>query len=183
MSNHKLFCIMGETASGKDTLTKKLCEDTGMKAIVSYTTRPRRTNEGDTHIFVDDSVYEQMKSDDKIAAFTEINGNKYWSTTDQLYENDIYIIDAFGLQTLENLGLEDIDLCSIYINVPIEVRLERAIHRGDSIEDFFSRNKSEMRQFIQMKAAGGFDYAISNLNEDKAYAVLKYIVEVETVQN
>ena len=32
-------------------------------------------------------------------------------------------------------------------------------------------------------AAGGFDYAISNLNEDKAYAVLKYIVEVETVQN
>lgn len=183
MSNHKLFCIMGETASGKDTLTKKLCEDTGMKAIVSYTTRPRRTNEGDTHIFVDDSVYEQMKSEDKIAAFTEINGNKYWSTTDQLYENDIYIIDALGLQTLENLGLEDIDFCSIYINVPLEVRLERAIYRGDSIEDFFSRNKSEMRQFVQMKALGGFDYAISNLNEDKAYAVLKYIVEVETVQN
>ena len=183
MSNHKLFCIMGETASGKDTLTKKLCEDTGMKAIVSYTTRPRRTNEGDTHIFVDDSVYEQMKSEDKIAAFTEINGNKYWSTTDQLYENDIYIIDAIGLETLENLGLEDIDLCSIYINVPIEVRLERALYRGDSLEDFFSRNKSEMRQFIQMKAAGGFDYAISNLNEDKAYAVLKHIVEVETVQN
>lgn len=181
MSNHKLFCIMGETASGKDTLTKKLCEDTSMKAIVSYTTRPRRTNEGDTHIFVDDSVYEQMK--DNLAAYTEINGFRYWTTIEQIYDNDIYIIDPNGLETLENLGLEDIDLCSIYINVPIDVRLERALYRGDSLEDFFSRNKSEMRQFIQMKAAGGFDYAISNLNEDKAYAVLKYIVEVETVQN
>lgn len=181
MSNHKLFCIMGETASGKDTLTKKLCEDTGMKAIVSYTTRPSRTNEGDTHIFVDNSVYEQMK--DNLAAYTEINGFRYWTTIEQIYDNDIYIIDSNGLETLENLGLEDIDLCSIYINVPLEVRLERAIHRGDSIEDFFSRNRSEMRQFVQMKALGGFDYAISNLNEDKAYAVLKYIVEVETVQN
>ena len=157
MSNHKLFCIMGETASGKDTLTKKLCEDTGMKAIVSYTTRPRRTNEGDTHIFVDDSVYEQMK--DNLAAYTEINGFRYWTTIEQIYDNDIYI------------------------NVPIDIRLERALYRGDSLEDFFSRNKSEMKQFIQMKAAGGFDYAISKLNEDKAYAVLKYIVEVETVQN
>ena len=181
MSNHKLFCIMGETASGKDTLTKKLCEDTSMKAIVSYTTRPRRTNEGDTHIFVDDSVYEQMK--DNLAAYTEINGFRYWTTIEQIYDNDIYIIDPNGLETLENLGLEDIDLCSIYINVPIDIRLERALYRGDSLEDFFSRNKSEMRQFIQMKAAGGFDYAISNLNEDKAYAVLKYIVEVETVQS
>ena len=181
MSNHKLFCIMGETASGKDTLTKKLCEDTSMKAIVSYTTRPRRTNEGDTHIFVDDSVYEQMK--DNLAAYTEINGFRYWTTIEQIYDNDIYIIDPNGLETLENLGLEDIDICSIYINVPIDIRLERALYRGDSLEDFFSRNKSEMRQFIQMKAAGGFDYAISNLNEDKAYAVLKYIVEVETVQN
>ena len=181
MSNHKLFCIMGETASGKDTLTKELCEDTSMKAIVSYTTRPRRTNEGDTHIFVDDSVYEQMK--DNLAAYTEINGFRYWTTIEQIYDNDIYIIDPNGLETLENLGLEDIDLCSIYINVPIDIRLERALYRGDSLEDFFSRNKSEMRQFIQMKAAGGFDYAISNLNEDKAYTVLKHIVEVETVQN
>lgn len=183
MSNHKLFCVMAETGAGKDTLVNRLCKDTGMKKIISYTTRHCRTNEGDTHIFVDDFVYEQMKSEDKIAAFTEINGNKYWSTIDQLYNNDIYIIDPNGLEVLENLSLTDIDLCSIYINVPTEVRLDRALYRGDSVEDFFSRNRSEMKQFIQMKAHGGFDYAISNLNEDKAYAVLKHIVEVETIQN
>lgn len=183
MSNHKLFCIIGETASGKDTLTKKLCENTGMKQVISYTTRNRRDNESDTHIFVDNSVYEQMKSDDKIAAYTEINGNRYWSTIDQLYDNDLYIIDPIGMKSLEDLGLEDIDYCSIYINVPSDIRLDRALYRGDSLEDFFSRMKSETEQFVIMKAHGGFDYAISNLNEDKAYAVLKHIVEVETIQN
>lgn len=183
MSNHKLFCIIGETASGKDTLTKKLCEDTSMKQVISYTTRNRRDNEGDTHIFVDNSVYEQMKSDNKIAAYTEINGNRYWSTIDQLYDNDLYIIDPIGMKSLEDLGLEDIDYCSIYINVPSDIRLDRALYRGDSLEDFFSRMKSETEQFVRMKAHGGFDYAISNLNENKAYAVLKHIVEVETVQN
>ena len=73
----KLFCVLGETASGKDTLTKKLCDETGMKQVISYTTRNRRDNEGDTHIFVDNSVYEQMKSDDNIAAFTEKIGRAH----------------------------------------------------------------------------------------------------------
>lgn len=181
MSNRKLFCIMGESASGKDTLVNRLCNETGLKKIISYTTRPRRNNEGDTHIFVDDSAYEQMK--DNMAAYTEINGAKYWTTIDQLYDNDVYIIDPNGLKTLEDLQLNDIDLCSIYINVPLYIRMWRAAGRDDDLNTFLLRTTSEAEQFITMKAHGGFDYAISNLNEDKAYAVLKHIVEVETIQN
>lgn len=177
MSNHKLFCILGESASGKDTLTNRLCNETGLKQIISYTTRPRRKNEGDTHIFVDDSAYEQMQ--DKLAAYTEINGAKYWTTLDQLYDNDVYIIDALGLKTLENLGLEDIDICSIYINVPFDIRMLRAMERGDDPMTFVNRTVDEAEQFIDMKAHGGFDYAISNLNADKAYAALKSIVDIE----
>lgn len=181
MSNHKLFCIMGESASGKDTLTNRLCNETGIKQIISYTTRPHRNGEGDTHIFVDDAVYESMK--DNIAAYTEINGFKYWTTTDQLYNNDVYIIDPNGLKTLEDLGLNNIDLCSIYINVPFDMRMYRAMNRGDEFSTFLARTTDEAEQFITMKAHGGFDYAISNLNEDRAYSVLKHIIEVETVQN
>lgn len=177
MNNHKLFCILGESASGKDTLTNRLCKDTCLKQIISYTTRPRRNNEGDTHIFVDDFAYEQMK--DKVAAYTEINGAKYWTTLDQLYDNDIYIIDPNGLKTLEDLGLKDIDLCSIYINVPFEIRMVRAMNRGDDFGVFMSRTEDEAKQFVNMKAHGGFDYAISNLNEDKAYAVLRSIIDIE----
>ena len=28
---HKLFCIMGESAAGKDSLTKRLCDELGLK--------------------------------------------------------------------------------------------------------------------------------------------------------
>ena len=177
MSNHKLFCVMAESGAGKDTLVNRLCEETGLKKIISYTTRPRRKNEGDTHIFVDDSVYEQMR--DKLAAYTEINEAKYWTTLDQLYNNDIYIVDPIGLKTLEDLSLEDIDICSIYINVPLDIRMLRAIERGDDTLVFAKRTADEAKQFIDMKAHGGFDYALSNLNADKAYAVLKSIIDIE----
>ena len=48
---HMLFCVLGRTSSGKDTLVNKLCEKTGAKKLISYTTRPRRDREEDTHIF------------------------------------------------------------------------------------------------------------------------------------
>ena len=48
---HVLLCVLGRTSCGKDTLVNKLCDRTGLTAITSYTSRPRRTNEGDTHIF------------------------------------------------------------------------------------------------------------------------------------
>ena len=85
---------MGESSSGKTTLVERLCNETGLKQIISYTTRPRRNGEGDTHIFVDDSMYEQMQ--DKLAAYTEINGAKYWTTLDQLYDNDVYKISRLS---------------------------------------------------------------------------------------
>ena len=181
--NHKLFCVMGESASGKDTLTKRLCEELGMKMVVSYTTRPPREGEVSTHIFVDDSVYEDMKESNNIAAYTEIAGYYYWSTLEQIQNSDIYICDCIGLQKLEELAIADIDLCSIYINVPFEIRLNRALVRGDDIEVFASRTASETEQFVRMKGHGGFDWAVSNLNQDKAFEVLKKIIEVETAQN
>ena len=179
----KLFLILGESASGKDTLTQRLCKEFGLKQVISFTTRPPRTGEVGTHVFVDESVYHDMKESGNIAAYTYINNCHYWSTIEQLYDNDIYIIDADGLKTLEDLGLEDIDLCSIYINVPFEVRLDRALKRGDDIEVFASRTVSETEQFVKMKGRGGFDWAVNNLNSDKAFDVIKKIIEVETEQN
>ena len=102
---HTLLCILGESSSGKDSLTNKLCETMGYSAICSYTTRPRRDGEGETHVFVDDSVYEEMFTEGKIAAYTEISGFKYWTTVEQLYENDCYIIDPYGVEVLKNFNL------------------------------------------------------------------------------
>ena len=45
----KIYCIMGKSSSGKDTIYKKLVEDPklSLKRIVPYTTRPMRAGESD----------------------------------------------------------------------------------------------------------------------------------------
>ena len=179
---HVLLCVLGRTASGKDSLVNKLCERTGLKAITSYTTRPRRNNEGDTHIFSTKEVYEQIQSEGRVAAYTEIAGNIYWTTIDQLYENDIYIIDYYGIKTLRELNLPDIRIVTVYINTPDEIREQRALQsRGDDKSKFRVRDYSEKQQFKDMLKDADFDYAVSNVEFAKAYSVLKWISTVEGV--
>ena len=176
---HVLLCVMAESAAGKDTLVNKLCEKTNYRQLISYTTRPRRVNEGDTHIFVAEEDYQEMLKANQVAAYTEINGYKYWSTIDQLYLMDIYVIDPFGIETLKKLNLPNLKIVTIYINVPEEVRKERAIARGDDINTYRSRSLSERQQFRDMKKDMDVDYVIPNIDSAKAYSVLKWISTVE----
>ncbi len=179
---HTLLCVMGRTSSGKDTLVNKLCERTGLRVITSHTTRSRRTNEGDTHIFSTRDVYEQMKSEGNVAAFTEIAGNIYWTTIDQLYQNDIYIIDPYGVKTLRDLNLPDLHIVTVYINTPDAIREERALNkRGDDKSKFRTRDFAERGQFREMLKNADFDYAVCNLDFAKAYSVLRWISQVEGV--
>lgn len=179
---HVLLCVLGRTASGKDSLVNKLCERTGLKAITSYTTRPRREKEGDTHIFTIRETYEQMQAEGNVAAYTEIAGNLYWTTIDQLYKNDIYIIDPNGVKTLKDLNLTNLRLVTVYINTPDEVREERALNlRKDDKKKFRVRDYAEANQFREMLKNADFDYAVSNVDFAKAYSTLRWISQVEGV--
>ena len=177
---HVLICILGRTSCGKDTLVNKLCERTGLTAITSYTTRPRRNNEGDTHIFSTKEVYEQMESEGNVAAYTEIAGNIYWTTIDQLYDHSIYIIDPHGVETLRRLNLPNLRIVTVYINTPDDIRKERALNkRGDNRITFMKRDIAERDQFKTMLKNADFDYAVSNIDVSKAYSVLRWIATVE----
>ena len=181
-NEHVLLCIMGRTASGKDTLARKLCERSGLHQIISYTTRERRVNEGNTHIFISDNEYSQIEADGKIAAFTQIGPFKYCCTIEQLYENDIYVIDPIGVKHLRELNLPNLRLVTIYINVPDDIRKERALSkRGDDRITFIKRDMAEREQFKTMLRNAEFDYAISNIDAAKAYSVLKWIATLEGV--
>lgn len=177
---HVLLCILGRTSCGKDTLVGKLCKRTGLTSITSYTTRPRRTNEGDTHIFSTREEYDRMKTEGNIAAYTEIAGNVYWTTIDQLYEHSVYIIDPHGVETLRQLNLPNLHIVTIYINAPDNVRKDRALNkRGDDKLTFMKRDMAERDQFRAMLRNADFDYAISNIDVSKAYSVLRWIATVE----
>lgn len=177
---HVLLCVMGRTSCGKDTLVQKLCERTGLTSITSYTTRPRRTNEGDTHIFSTREVYNQMQTDGNVAAYTEIAGNVYWTTIDQLYEHSVYIIDPRGVETLRKLDLPNLRIVTVYINTPDDIRKDRALNkRGDDRLIFMKRDMAEREQFRAMLRNADFDYSVSNIDVAKAYSVLRWIATVE----
>ena len=176
---HVLLCVMAESSAGKDTLVNKLCERTSYHQLISYSTRPKRVNEGDTHIFVTEEDYQEMLKAGQVAAYTEINGYKYWSTIDQLYLMDIYVIDPFGVETLKRLNLPNLKIVTVYINVPEEIRKQRALSRGDDINVYRSRSLSERQQFRDMKKNMAVDYVIPNMELAKSVSVLKWICNVE----
>ena len=179
---HILLCIMGRTASGKDTIANKLCERLGLKQIISYTTRERRANEGETHIFATEADYQQAQESGQIAAFTQIGAFKYWCTIEQLYENDVYVIDYLGLKRLRELHLPNLRLVTIFINVPDEIRSDRALNkRKDDKITFRKRNLDEAAQFREMMKNLDFDYSVSNIEFAKAYSVARWIATVEGV--
>ena len=178
---HVLMCVMAESAAGKDRLVNELCNRNHLTQLISYTTRARRANEDDTHIFVDEETYQQMKDDNNIAAYTYINGNHYWSTINQLYESDFYVIDPRGIESLKALNLPKLHLITVYVNVPEDVRKERAKLRGDDMNVYRNRCLSEREQFRDMKKNMNVDYVVPNVDFAKSYSVLKWIATVEGV--
>ena len=67
---HRIFCLTGKSAAGKDTIYRHLLEESGLplKEIIPYTTRPIRTKETDgvNYHFTDEAGYQRMRSEGRI---------------------------------------------------------------------------------------------------------------------
>lgn len=177
---HTIFLIVGRSGSGKDSLVAKLCDEYGYTQLKSYATRPRRQNEGNTHTFI--SPEEVSKYKDQMIAYTKIGEFEYFATKQQLYESDFYVIDYKGIEYMHNLNLDfsNIRFITIFIHVPDNIREQRATHnRNDDALTFYKRCFSEKEQFTEMIIREDYDYAISNIDFDKAYKIFKNIVDIE----
>lgn len=151
----KLFCIMGRTCAGKTSLAKAVADSLNMKVVRSYTTRPMREEESEhnsDHIFVSDDEVKLFQG--KIAAYTEINGYKYFVTKDMIMNSDIYVIDPDGYKMLtEYVKRKElkIELIPIYIDVDVADQESRYRARGNTREQFWERYKSEAEQFSKFE--------------------------------
>ena len=99
-----IYLIAGKSGTGKDTIVNALCNLYGYKRVASYTTRRPREDDNDTysHEFVDMDGYRWDKECGQIMAETFYNGNYYWATTHQIDENDLYIVDIRGIETIKD---------------------------------------------------------------------------------
>lgn len=156
------FLFIGRTASGKSSISKAVCEKTGLKQVVSYTTRPMRKSEknGSDHIFITDDEVVQYKNN--IAVYTEINGYKYFTTYDVIDKSDIYVIDPIGVNNLKIKCGDRYDFVEIYIRTPQALSEKRARLRGDKLKDFKQRWISENKQFTDYENRHTFSWHLRN---------------------
>lgn len=178
-SVHTLMLIVGKTGSGKSSLIDKLCKLTNFKQLVSQTTRPRRNDQDNDHIFVSVEDYLSAKENGEIVAETEIAGNYYYATKEQLYEADFYTIDPQGREMLLSMDLPNIKFITVYVSCPNELREKRVIDRGDSKQAYRAREISERSQFRKFITDEKWDYSIKNISFANSYSILKWIANVE----
>lgn len=157
-SNVKLVCIIGRTCSGKDSLAHAISLHTGIDIIVSYTTRPKRDYEedGKQHFFITEEEYEKDYAKKDKLAYTEINGYKYFTLFDQVANSKtgemLYIIDPVGYYDLVSRYRYKIDIKSVYVECPREIREARYNKREDSVSvPFETRDKAENEQFAEFE--------------------------------
>lgn len=136
----KIFYIMGKSASGKDTIYKKLLEKIpGLKTIIPYTTRPIRAGEvnGVEYFFTTREELEQFRDDEKLIeerTYETIYGPwSYFTVDDGQFDREgkgIYLmigtLESYE-KTRDYFGREY--LYPIYVEVDDRERLLRSIER------------------------------------------------------
>ena len=163
-----IYCIVGETGAGKDTIARELQKLLDCEVVASYCDAPPRPDQqqGREHTFVSKEEYDKLHDAEEVIAETEIAGKRY-CVTKQLLERYgesekpiIYIIDPRGVRMLEDLGYTTI---IFYVDVPLHLREERlhAKRRGFNLA---ARYAAEHLEFEDFKANHRIDLIIDNAN-------------------
>lgn len=164
----KIFYLMGKSASGKDTIYKKIKEQMPeLKTIVIYTTRPIREGEmeGVEYHFVNDDKLQEFQKAGKVIELREYNTVhgvwKYFTADDGQFDAEDNYIAIGTLESYkgmrEHLGEER--LVPIYIEVDDGVRLERALQRERKQAE--PKYEEMCRRFL----ADAADFSVEKLNE------------------
>ena len=136
----KIFCVMGKSATGKDTIYQKLLNESNLelKRIIPYTTRPIREGEieGREYHFCTEEDVQRLEEEGRIVEIRSYNTVygiwKYFTVNDgniQLDKENYLLIGTLEAykKIRDYFGKEKV--LPIYIEVEDGERLLRAISR------------------------------------------------------
>lgn len=140
MGQNRIFCLMGKSASGKDTLFQKILRDDtlGLRTIVTHTTRPIRSGErdGKEYFFSTQEEFQKALAAGKVIehrAYDTAYGIWYYYTEDD-GQVDLSRYSYLLIGTLESytalrayFGADRV--IPIYLYVEDGERLQRALDR------------------------------------------------------
>lgn len=183
---YRVIAIVGCTASGKDTLARRIAKSMNGHLVCSYTTRPKRTCETDgvEHYFITKEEMQKIKDSGEMFAYTinEQTGYEYCASKDCLREDklNIYIINPEGIKYLKSSAISsEVDLYAVMLHADVAVLERRALSRGDDANVFTKRLKSEWKEFSKFYVEKQYDRCIdaSLSKEDVFYEFCKLYYE------
>lgn len=164
----KVFCIMGKSGSGKDTIFKEIIKDNSLnlKKIVGYTTRPKRVEENDgvEYNFIDDDMINKFIQKNKVIElrkYDTVNGIWYYGTMDDgqinLQTNSYIVISTLESYSSFKKYFGSNNVIPLYIDVDDGIRLQRILNR--EMSEHSPNYKEICRRFI----ADSEDFSNKNL--------------------
>ncbi|WP_294240503.1 guanylate kinase [Pseudobutyrivibrio sp.] len=177
-----IYCIMGKSSSGKDTIFKLLLDrtDIDLKTIVSYTTRPIRSHEkpGEEYNFVSIEEKDRLVAEGKVIELREYNtvhGPWFYFTVDDgrldLEHHDYLIIGTVeSFVKIRDYYGED-KVLPIYIEVDDGIRLTRALERekmqeNPKYEEMCRRFLADQQDFSEENIKNARITNVFNNNKD-----------------
>jgi guanylate kinase len=166
----RIFIIMGKSATGKDTIFKKLVErkELNLKTVVSYTTRPIRKGEKDgvEYYFVNEEKLYNLIQENKVIehrSYNTIHGVwNYFTVDDGQIDLDtgnyimVNTLEAYE-QIQKYYGSETV--VPLYIEVDDKIRLHRALEREDK------ENSPKYAELCRRYLADEEDFSKKNILE------------------
>lgn len=184
----KIYCIMGKSSSGKDSIYKMLMQDEelSLKKVIPYTTRPMRAGEreGVEYFFCSEEQLAEFEEAGKVIelrAYQTVHGIwKYFTVNDHQIADEKQ--DYLLIGTLESyLKIRDYfgreRVVPIYVEVEDGERLMRAIERERMQSE--PRYEEMCRRFL----ADSADFSEEKLKSAEIETRFVNRDLIETVQN
>lgn len=196
----KIYCIMGKSSTGKDTIYKKLMNDgdLSLKRIVPYTTRPIREGEqeGVEYHFTDVNTLNVLKKENKVIECREyhtVYGEWYYfmvkdNQIDLAKDNYLVIgtLESYVMMR-DYFGKEVI--VPIYIEIEDGERLTRALNREKTqsvpkYEEMCRRFIADSKDFSEEKLKeAGIGHRFVNNSLDECIGEIKNFIGQNSRQN
>lgn len=162
-----MIVILGEAASGKDTLANALVRYNPQKyhKLVLFTTRPRREGEEDgfDYRFVTELAFEEFAKRDFFAHIGFYNGWYYGIPACELKGNTDNLVAVLTPAAMRELKKRGVHFISVYLYVDRPSRLVAMIdQRGDNVDEAYRRSLFDVGQFDGIEEE--VDYVIDNHN-------------------
>lgn len=166
----RIFCIVGKSSSGKDTIYKRLLKKQSLrlKRIVPYTTRPIREGEqeGVEYHFTTVEMMQKLQAEDKIIecrCYDTVYGKWYYFTAKdsqiELEKNDYLVIGTLEsyIKTRNYFGEDKV--------VPVCIALEDGERLSRALKREKKQSQPKYEEMCRRFIADAKDFSKENLEK------------------